>query len=161
MVTMETEKTWFLFFKPKNSFSTHLFYQKHLENTIGTLLNQSMSSTNTKNHPKTHNHLEIKKIFLSSNLFFQAISGKKKKHNLNSSSYKTSFHKNQLFQQRKSSLTKTFSLYIGIQPPSFSSTKNGLQKRKIKFGIKIRFLKMRGINYVISKKDGDQNELFK
>jgi hypothetical protein len=39
-------------------------------------------------------------------------------------------------------------------PLSLSSTKYGLKKRKIKFGIKIRFLKMRGISYLISKKDG-------
>jgi hypothetical protein len=49
-------KTGLLFFQPT-------FNPKHQGNTFGTLYNQSMASQNAKNHPKTHNQPETKKIF--------------------------------------------------------------------------------------------------
>ena len=43
-----TKKIELIIFLPKNLFATH-FGSKHLENTLGILLNQSMTSKNTKN----------------------------------------------------------------------------------------------------------------
>jgi len=58
----------------------------------------------------------------------------------------------------ESSSTTTFSLYTGIQQASLSSpTKKKLKIRKIKFDIKIEFLKIKGMAYLIAKKDGGLN----
>jgi hypothetical protein len=59
----------------------------------------------------------------------------------------------------ESSSTTTFSLYTGIQQASLSSPtkKKRLKIRKIKFDIKIEFLKIKGMAYLIAKKDGGLN----
>jgi len=51
------QKTRFLFFYQKNPFES-IFNPKHLGNTIWTLLNQCMTSKNTKNQSKTQNQPE-------------------------------------------------------------------------------------------------------
>jgi hypothetical protein len=60
----------------------------------------------------------------------------------------------------ESSSTTTFSLYTGIQQASLSSPtkkKKKLKIRKIKFDIKIKFLKIKGMAYLIAKKDSGLN----
>jgi hypothetical protein len=42
-----------------------------------------------------------------------------------------------------------------------SQKKKNQKIRKMKFGIKIKFLKIKGTGYLIAKKDGALNELFK
>jgi hypothetical protein len=57
-------KTRLLFFLPKKLiFNPFFFYPKHLENTIGTLLNQSMVFKNVTSNPKTRKQLKTKKVF--------------------------------------------------------------------------------------------------
>ena len=48
---MVTKKIELIIFLPKYLFATY-FDSKHLENTLGILLNQSMTSKNTKNTSK-------------------------------------------------------------------------------------------------------------
>jgi hypothetical protein len=49
------------------------------------------------------------------------------------------------------------SFYVGTQraPLSSPSKKNIKKERKIEFSTKIEFLKIRGDDYLIAKKDGD------
>jgi hypothetical protein len=89
-------------FSFENSFSTYL----HLENTLSTLSNQSMTSKKCKKLPqnpkstRTKNLLELKYVFLGSfkvkrkkNILFELLS-----------SHRTIWHKNQLFWWLESSL---------------------------------------------------------
>jgi hypothetical protein len=52
-----------VFFTKKTHFQPFFFYPKHLENTIGTLLNQSMVFKNVTSNPKTRKQLKTKKVF--------------------------------------------------------------------------------------------------
>jgi len=53
----------------------------------------------------------------------------------------------------KSSPTTTLFPYTGIWRPLLSSTKRSEKKRReMKFGTKIKFLMIRGTNYLITKK---------
>jgi hypothetical protein len=64
------EKIETFIFLPENSFLIY-FDLKHLGNTIETLLNQSMTMKNIRNHPKTRN----KKKSPSSNMVFRCFQG--------------------------------------------------------------------------------------
>jgi hypothetical protein len=55
-----TGKTGFLSFHPKSHFQLFFLYLKHLENTLETLLNQSMATQKPTNRFKTLNLPETK-----------------------------------------------------------------------------------------------------
>jgi len=61
-----------------------------------------------------------------------------------------------MFWWSKSSPTTTFFLSTGIRPSLLSPPQKKLKIKKIKFGIKIYFLKIIGTGHLIAKKNGGE-----
>lgn len=63
----------------KNKTLVFLIYfdSNHLENTLGTLFNQSIAFKNLKNHPKTHNQPEIQNLSKLRSIFYRCFQGEK------------------------------------------------------------------------------------
>jgi hypothetical protein len=67
------EKAGFFVFSTQKLIFNHIL-PKYLGNTLGTLLNQSLTFKNIKNHFKTHNQLKTKNLLELKFFFFFALS---------------------------------------------------------------------------------------
>jgi len=87
-VIIAVEKAGFFVFSTQKLIFNHIL-PKYIGNTLGTLLNQSLTFKNIKNHFKTHNQPKTKNLLELKSFFFGAF--KARKHIRNSSHYMDPF----------------------------------------------------------------------
>jgi len=135
-------KTGSFFFHPKSHFQP-IFYQKHLENTLETLLNQSMATKKPTNRLKTWNPPKTK---IPSELRFVVLGAVEVKKNLNVTpshhmkSVDTKINRFGDYNLPKR-LLSLFRLESGDSLSLFPTEKDW-KNRKIKLGTKIYCLKI-------------------
>jgi hypothetical protein len=144
-------------------FNEPIFNQKHQENILIILLNQLLTSKSVRNHFKTQNQPESQ--FFLGLIFFFFCTCKVEKHLIQTSFVIWNYleQKYNILMVRIVEITY-FSLLVRIRwsplYPLLSPNKNW-KMMKINFNIEINFSRIKRIDHLIDKKDGNLNVLFK